>query len=66
MRYLKPEFLCADVIAENPMVWFIQVDSLPVDAQSFSLDLQTVAFRIGYIPYLPTPRPEGTTALMQQ
>ncbi len=66
MSYFKPEFLRADVIAENPMVWFIEVDGLPMDARSLPLDLQTVAFRRGYIPYIPALGPEGTAALMQK
>jgi len=66
MSYFKPEFLRADVIAENPMVWFIEVDGLPMDARSLPLDLQTVAFRRGYIPYIPALGPEGTAALMQR
>jgi hypothetical protein len=36
------------------MVWFIEVDGLPMDARSLPLDLQMVAFRRGYIP---TSRP---------
>jgi hypothetical protein len=36
MSYVKPEFLCADVIVENPMVWLIEIDSLPVDAGSLA------------------------------
>jgi hypothetical protein len=36
MSYVKPEFLCADVIVENPMVWSIEIDSLPVDAGSLA------------------------------
>jgi hypothetical protein len=66
MSYFKPEFLRADVIAENPMVWFIEVDGLAMDARSLPLDLQTVAFRRGYIPYIPALGPEGTAALMQK
>jgi hypothetical protein len=50
LSYLKPEFLRADVIAENPVVWFIEVDGLPMDARSLPLDLQAVAFQRGYIP----------------
>lgn len=64
MSYFKPEFLRADVIAQNHMVWFIEVDGLPMDARSLPLDLQTVAFRRGYIPYIPAIGPEGANARM--
>jgi hypothetical protein len=66
MSYFKPEFLHADVIAENPMVWFIEVDGLPMDARSLPLDLQTVAFRRDYIPHIPALGPEGTAALIRK
>ena len=47
MSYFKPEFLRADVIAQNHMVWFIEVDGLPMDARSLPLDLQTVVRKRG-------------------
>jgi hypothetical protein len=65
MSHFEPEFLRADMIAENPMAWFIEVDGLTMDARSLPLDVQTVAFRRGYIPYIPALGPEGTAALMQ-
>lgn len=48
------------------MVWFIEVDGLPMDARALLLDLQTVAFRLGYIPYIPALGPEGATLLMRR
>jgi hypothetical protein len=47
------------------LIWFIEVDGLPMDARPLPLDLQTVAFRRRYIPYIPTLGREGTAALMQ-
>ncbi len=64
MSYFTAEFLRADVIAENPMVWFIEVDGLAMDSRSLPIDYQMVAFRRGYIPYVPALGPEGTAALM--
>ena len=66
MSYFRPEFLRADVVAENPMVWFIEVDGLPMDARSLPIDYQMVAFRRGYIPYIPALGREGTAALAQR
>ena len=48
------------------MVWFIEVDGLLMDARSLPFDLQAVAFRRGYIPYIPALGAEGTAALMQR
>jgi hypothetical protein len=64
MSYFRAEFLRAEVVAENPMVWFIEVDGLAMDSRSLPIDYQTVAFRRGYIPYIPALGPEGTAALM--
>jgi len=64
MSYFGAEFLRAEVVAENPMVWFIEVDGLAMDSRSLPIDYQTVAFRRGYIPYIPALGPEGTAALM--
>jgi hypothetical protein len=48
------------------MVWFIEVDGLPMDARPLPLDLQTVAFWRGYIPYIPALGLEGPAVLMQK
>ena len=64
MSYFTAEFLRADVIAENPMVWFIEVDGLAMDSRSLPIDYQMVAFQRGYIPYIPALGLEGTAALM--
>jgi hypothetical protein len=64
MDYFTAEFLRADVTAENPMVWLIEVDGVAVDSRSLPLDYQVVAFQRGYIPYIPALGPEGTAAVM--
>ena len=64
MDQFTAEFLRADVIAENPMVWFIEVDDLVMDSRSLPLDYQVVAFQRGYIPYIPALGPEGTAAVI--
>ena len=41
------------------MVWFIEVNGLPMDARPLPLDLQAVAFRRGYTPYIPALGPKA-------
>jgi hypothetical protein len=65
MSYFKPEFLRADVVAQNPMVWLIEVNGLAVDSRSLPVDYQVAAFRRGYIPYVPALGRDGTAALMR-
>jgi hypothetical protein len=64
MDQFTAEFMRADVIAENPTVWFIEVDGLVMDSRSLPIDYQVVAFQRGYIPYIPALGPEGTAAAM--
>jgi Domain of unknown function (DUF6398) len=66
MDYVTPEFMRADVADDNPVVWFVEVDGLVMDARSLSLDFQTTAFARGYIPYIPALGRDGTDALMDQ
>jgi hypothetical protein len=66
MSSFEMEFLRADVIAENPLVWFIEVDGLAMDSRSLPLDYQIAAFQHGYIPYIPALGPEGTATLLER
>lgn len=66
MDHFKTEFMRADVMAENPMVWFIEVDGMVMDSRSLPIDYQVVAFQRGYIPYIPALGPQGTAAVMDQ
>jgi Domain of unknown function (DUF6398) len=53
INYFSPEFQRADVVAQNAMVWMIEVNGHLVDARSLPLDLQQIAFDSGLIPYVP-------------
>ncbi len=64
MDQFTTEFMRGDVLAENPMVWFIEVDGLVMDSRSLPIDYQVAAFQHGYIPYIPALGPEGTAAAM--
>jgi len=58
----SPGFQRADVAAHNPLVWFIQVNGLAVDARHVPLEIQVEAFQRGLIPYIPALGPDGTAA----
>jgi len=57
------EFQRANLAAENPLVWLIQVNGLVVDARHVPLEIQVDAFQRGLIPYVPALGPDGTAAL---
>jgi hypothetical protein len=56
----SPEFQSVAMIAQNPLVWFIQVDGLIVDARHTDVETQVMAYGRGLIPYVPALGPEGT------
>lgn len=56
------EFQRADVAAQNPLIWFIQVDGLVIDARHVPLEIQIEAFERGFIPYVPEFGPDGAAA----
>jgi hypothetical protein len=60
--HFSPEFQRADVAADNPLVWVIQVNGLAVDARHVPLEIQAEAFQRGLIPYIPALGPDGTAA----
>lgn len=64
--YFSPEFQRADMVADNPMVWILQVNGLAMDARTAPLGIQVEAFQRGLIPYIPALCPDGTEALGDQ
>ena len=58
----SPEFQRADVAAQNPLVWIMEVNGLAVDARHVPVDVQIEAFERGFIPYVPALGPDGTAA----
>jgi hypothetical protein len=43
-------------MADNPMVWLIQVNGMIVDARSMPKEVQEEAFERGMIPFIPGER----------
>ena len=66
MSWGTPEFLREDMIEASPMIWFIQVDGLIVDARGLPLPVQAQAFELGVIPYIPALGRDGTTAWLSE
>jgi hypothetical protein len=63
MDLFSAEFQRAAMVAQNPAIWFIQVDGLVFDARSLPVEVQAEAYRLGVIPYIPALGPEGTAAM---
>ena len=62
ISHFSPEFQRADVVAQNPLAWIIEVNGLAVDARHVPPDIQAEAFQRGLIPYLPALGPDETAA----
>ena len=50
---LDPRWCLPSKIADNPLVWMIEVDGFIVDARYAPREIQEEAFRLGLIPYIP-------------
>lgn len=50
---MDPHWTLPSRMADNPMVWLIQVDGIVVDARRLPRGIQEEAVRRGIIPYLP-------------
>ena len=62
ISHFSPEFQRADVAAQNPLAWIIEVNGLAVDARHVPPGIQAEAYRRGLIPYIPAPGPDETAA----
>ena len=54
MDPLSPQWTLPSRLAENPMVWMLQVDGVVVDIRRAPLELQRLAFAKGLIPFVPS------------
>jgi hypothetical protein len=64
MTWATPEFLRAEMVDANPMIWFIEVNGLLYDARELPVEIQAEAYRQGVIPYIPDLGHDGTAAAM--
>jgi Domain of unknown function (DUF6398) len=64
MTWGKPEFLRAEQIDSSPMIWFIEVNGITLDARQLPLEIQVEAYLKGIIPYVPDLGRDGTAAIM--
>jgi hypothetical protein len=63
MTWGTPEFLRAEMIDSNPMIWFIEVNRMPFDARELPVEIQVEAYLKGIIPYIPDLGRDGTAVL---
>src|SRR5262249_16922763 len=44
---------------DNPLIWMVEINGLPVDIRHAPRQLQEIAFNKGLIPYIPANRKQG-------
>lgn len=55
---LDPRFCLPSRLADNPLVWMIEVNGFIIDARRAPREIQEEVFRLGLIPYLPDDLPK--------
>ena len=56
MGPMSPEWTLPSRLADNPMVWRLQVNGFAVDIRRMPIEVQQMAFEKGLIPFVPTER----------
>jgi len=60
MGQFSPEWTLPSKLADNPMVWLLQVNGLTIDIRHAPVELQQAAFEKGLIPFIPALQPDKT------
>lgn len=58
MGQFSPEWTLPSRLANNPLVWMLQVNGFMVDIRNAPAELQRMAFEKGLIPYVPADQPD--------
>ena len=53
MGPMSPDWTLRSRLADNPMVWMLQVNGLMMDIRRAPIELQRLAFEKGLIPFIP-------------
>lgn len=56
MGPMSPGWTLPSRLADNPMVWLLQVNGVMVDIRHTPVELQRLAFEKGLIPFIPAER----------
>jgi hypothetical protein len=58
IHQLDPNWTLPSRLADNPLVWMLQVNGFTVDVRHAPREVQEIAFNKGLIPYIPADRNE--------
>jgi len=57
MYQFDPNWCLPSLVDRNPLVWMLEVNGLLVDVRHMPREVQEIAYRKGFIPYIPADRP---------
>jgi hypothetical protein len=64
---LDPEWCLPELLADNPLVWMVQVNGFVMDIRDAPRQMQEEAYRLGLIPFIPAdkqePEPKPATGI---
>jgi hypothetical protein len=53
ISYLHPRWTLPSKLADNPLLWMLEVDGFVIDIRAAPLEIQEQAFKQGLIPFVP-------------
>jgi len=53
---MSPEWTLPSRLADNPLVWMLEVNGLMIDIRRAPAELQQLAYEKGLIPFIPAGR----------
>ena len=59
MGQFSHEWILPSRLADNPVVWILQVNGLMMDIRTAPLELQRLAYEKGLIPFIPSEPPQA-------
>ena len=59
MGPMSPEWTLPSRLADNPLVWMLEVNGLMIDIRQAPAELQRLAYEKGLIPFIPAKRSDA-------
>ncbi len=58
MGPLSPKWTLPSLLADNPMVWMLQINGITIDIRDAPVELQKLPYEKGLIPFIPSGQSE--------
>lgn len=51
-----PDWCLPGLVDDNPLIWYVQINGMPVNIRYMPREIQEIAYEKGLIPYIPADR----------